>query len=87
MAAVERAEHFRGEVSVCNLGIGGNRLLYGATPASRGMYGHAGIERYRYDTPNTRRKKSGSSRPKDKSVPNNPKIAPDAPTERYGDRR
>ena len=42
-------EHFRGEVSVCNLGIGGNRLLYGATPASRGMYGHAGIERYRYD--------------------------------------
>lgn len=37
-------EHFRGEVSVCNLGIGGNRLLYGATPASRGMYGHAGIE-------------------------------------------
>lgn len=42
-------EHFRGGVSVCNLGIGGNRLLYGATPASRGMYGHAGIERYRYD--------------------------------------
>lgn len=34
---------------MCNLGIGGNRLLYGATPASRGMYGHAGIERYRYD--------------------------------------
>ena len=28
-------EHFRGGVSVCNLGIGGNRLLYGATPATR----------------------------------------------------
>ena len=36
-------EHFRGEVSVCNLGIGGNRLLYGATPASRGMYGHRAL--------------------------------------------
>ncbi|WP_418667721.1 GDSL-type esterase/lipase family protein [Allofournierella sp.] len=40
---------YPGRVSVCNLGIGGNRLLHGAPAATKGMYGHAGVERFRYD--------------------------------------
>lgn len=42
-------ERFPGEVSVCNLGIGGNRLLHDSPAAVRGFYGRAGIERYRRD--------------------------------------
>ncbi len=43
------AKAYSGRVSVCNLGIGGNRLLHGAPAATKGMYGHAGVERFRYD--------------------------------------
>ncbi len=42
-------ERFPGEISVCNLGIGGNRLLHNAPPSVKGIYGHAGMERYQYD--------------------------------------
>ena len=40
---------YPGMVSVCNLGIGGNRLLYDSPSLVKGIYGHAGIERFRYD--------------------------------------
>ena len=42
-------ERYPGMVSVCNLGIGGNRLLHDSPAGVRGIYGHAGIERFRYD--------------------------------------
>ena len=38
-----------GLVSVCNLGIGGNRLLHDSPSLVKGIYGHAGVERFRYD--------------------------------------
>ncbi|WP_367924235.1 GDSL-type esterase/lipase family protein [uncultured Ruthenibacterium sp.] len=38
-----------GMASVCNLGIGGNRLLYDSPSLVKGIYGHAGVERFRYD--------------------------------------
>ncbi|MEG0911215.1 MAG: GDSL-type esterase/lipase family protein [Ruthenibacterium sp.] len=40
---------YKGEISVCNLGIGGNRLLHESPPLNKGFYGHAGMARYRYD--------------------------------------
>lgn len=42
-------EKYKGEISVCNLGIGGNRLLHNSPPMYKGLYGHAGMERYQYD--------------------------------------
>ncbi len=42
-------ERFPGMVSVCNLGIGGNRLLRESPAILKGLYGHAGVERFRYD--------------------------------------
>ncbi|MEG1548892.1 MAG: GDSL-type esterase/lipase family protein [Ruthenibacterium sp.] len=42
-------EKYKGEISVCNLGIGGNRLLHPSPPLYKGLYGHAGMERYHYD--------------------------------------
>lgn len=41
-------ERYRGAISVCNLGIGGNRLLHHAPDSTRGLYGHAGIDRYHH---------------------------------------
>lgn len=38
-----------GCVSVCNLGIGGNRLLHASPLFAKGAYGHAGTERFGYD--------------------------------------
>lgn len=42
-------DRFPGMVSVCNLGIGGNRLLHESPAILKGLYGHAGVERFRYD--------------------------------------
>lgn len=42
-------ERFSGEISVCNLGIGGNRLLHDSPAGVKGIYGQAGIIRYKYD--------------------------------------
>lgn len=41
-------ERFKGEISVCNLGIGGNRLLHDSPFGTQGMFGKKGIDRYRY---------------------------------------
>lgn len=40
---------FPGQASVCNLGIGGNRLLYPSPAGVRGLYGRAGVERFSWD--------------------------------------
>lgn len=42
-------ERFRGEISVLNLGIGGNRFLHDASAPSRGLHGDAGIRRFERD--------------------------------------
>ncbi|MEG2931741.1 MAG: GDSL-type esterase/lipase family protein, partial [Ruthenibacterium sp.] len=39
---------FPGEISVCNLGIGGNRLLHDSPPGVKGIYGQKGMDRYIY---------------------------------------
>ena len=39
---------FPGEISVCNLGIGGNRLLHDSPAGMHGIYGEAGILRFRH---------------------------------------
>lgn len=41
--------HYPGEISLCNLGIGGNRLLRPSPPSLGGMYGDAGIDRFEKD--------------------------------------
>lgn len=40
---------YPGEISFCNLGIGGNRLLHDSPDALKGFYGKKGMERYVYD--------------------------------------
>ncbi|MDL2253241.1 GDSL-type esterase/lipase family protein [Ruminococcaceae bacterium OttesenSCG-928-I18] len=40
---------YPGQVSLCNLGIGGNRLLHASPPEARGAYGPAGVERFERD--------------------------------------
>ena len=40
------AKRYPGEVSLCNLGIGGNRLLGDAAPSTKGLYGLAGVRRF-----------------------------------------
>lgn len=40
---------YPGAVSLCNLGIGGNRLLHDAPALTKGIYGHAGVTRVVYD--------------------------------------
>lgn len=40
---------YPGEVSFCNLGIGGNRLLHNASKFNKGLYGKAGIHRFAHD--------------------------------------
>ncbi len=40
---------FPGTAAVCNLGIGGNRLLHGSPPGVGGLYGRAGAERFSWD--------------------------------------
>lgn len=42
-------ERFRGEISVVNLGIGGNRLLHDASAPSRGLHGQSGMSRFDRD--------------------------------------
>ena len=42
-------EKYPGEVAVCNLGIGGNRLLHDSPSSVKGIYGIAGAERFSYD--------------------------------------
>ncbi|MEG1125849.1 MAG: GDSL-type esterase/lipase family protein [Oscillospiraceae bacterium] len=42
-------QQYPGEVSFCNLGIGGNRLLHNSPAYAKGLYGNAGIKRYIYD--------------------------------------
>lgn len=37
---------YPGRISVCNLGIGGNRLLFDSPAALKGLYGEAGIKRF-----------------------------------------
>lgn len=41
--------HFPGRVSLCNLGISGNRLLADAAPASGELLGIAGVKRFEWD--------------------------------------
>lgn len=41
--------HFPGEVTLCNLGISGNRLLYPSPQKMGGLYGAAGLERFAAD--------------------------------------
>lgn len=43
------AHHYPGQISLCNLGIGGNRLLSDSPPAIEGMFGEAGIKRFERD--------------------------------------
>lgn len=43
------ARRFPGEVSLCNLGIGGGRLLRGAPAFTRGLFGLSGVERFERD--------------------------------------
>ncbi|MDD3429268.1 MAG: GDSL-type esterase/lipase family protein [Oscillospiraceae bacterium] len=40
---------YPGEISLCNMGIGGNRLLHDAPPLVNGNYGIQGMERYKWD--------------------------------------
>lgn len=42
-------QQYPGEISVCNLGIGGNRLLHDSAAGVKGLFGRAGITRYHYD--------------------------------------
>ncbi|MEG1011521.1 MAG: GDSL-type esterase/lipase family protein [Ruthenibacterium sp.] len=42
-------KRFPGEVSVCNLGIGGNRLLHNSPAGVKGIYGLEGMTRYKCD--------------------------------------
>ncbi len=42
-------EAYPGAASVCNLGIGGNRLLHDSPAFFKGMYGHAGTRRFAWD--------------------------------------
>ena len=42
-------EKYPGEIAVCNLGIGGNRLLHDSPSSVKGIYGIAGAERFSYD--------------------------------------
>lgn len=42
-------EAFPGKAAVCNLGIGGNRLLHDSPAYAKGMYGPAGVERFAQD--------------------------------------
>lgn len=48
---LEKLLHHRypGEISICNLGISGNRLLHGPAPATGGLFGEAGIIRFERD--------------------------------------
>lgn len=40
---------FPGKAAVCNLGIGGNRLLHDSPASVKGIYGPAGVERFAQD--------------------------------------
>lgn len=40
---------YPGEISLCNLGIGGNRLLHGSPAALGGLNGEAGVHRFEHD--------------------------------------
>lgn len=40
---------YPGEISFCNLGVGGNRLIHNSPLMLKGFYGKKGIERYVYD--------------------------------------
>lgn len=42
-------EKYPGEVAVCNLGIGGNRLLHNSPAWAKESYGLSGVERFSYD--------------------------------------
>lgn len=42
-------QKYTGQVSFCNLGIGGNRLLHDSPEHVKGLYGKKGIERYIHD--------------------------------------
>lgn len=42
-------EKYPGEIAVCNLGIGGNRLLHDSPASVKGIYGLSGAERFSYD--------------------------------------
>ena len=42
-------EEFPGKAAVCNLGIGGNRLLHDSPASVKGIYGPAGVERFAQD--------------------------------------
>lgn len=42
-------EEFPGKAAVCNLGIGGNRLLHDSPASVKGIYGSAGVERFAQD--------------------------------------
>ncbi len=42
-------KQFFGKAHLCNLGVGGGRLLQNASPDSRGLYGLSGIERFSRD--------------------------------------
>lgn len=42
-------KRYPGEVSFCNLGIGGNRLLHPSPTMIKGLFGNSGLERFSYD--------------------------------------